>query len=262
MIGAPPPSFLSALLLGLALAAGVGALWTFGLRGAAEALLLRAGIIEGRTPPPPAAALLPDAGREIMLWTLGSSLTARGDWPDQLAEALAACRGAPVALRRIARPGAGSAWGEPALRAALAEVASGAAAAPDVALIEFAVNDASLAHGEPPWSATARQARILDALAVLPRPPVAALLLTGPAWGREAWERPGLDAYFHRLRDLAAQRRIAAIDLDPAWRALPAAERRRLVPDGLHPTDEGMARILTPAALAALRPALCAPGAP
>lgn len=239
-------------------ALSLSALWLLHDRGVLRTAAIRAGLADAAAQgslPFSADALRPEVDAVVRIWVVGTSLTAQGDWPDRLAVRIAACRGGAAQLHRIAQPGAAADWGAPQLSAAL--VATAPDARPDVALIEFAVNDASLARGIGLPQARALHAAMLDRLAALPRPPAVALVVTGPVFGRNAWERPGLVAYFDMVRTLAQERGTALIDLEPAWRAIPAEERRRLAPDGLHPTEEGMARTLLSAAEVALRPLLC-----
>jgi acyl-CoA thioesterase-1 len=191
-------------------------------------------------------------GRPARLLAFGSSLSRRGDWPERLATALSACRADGVEAARLARPGGTIAWGTSQIDAALA-------LAPDLILMEFSVNDASLAHG----IALGRAATLLEqTLARAKAAGVPVLLMSmNPAFGAERWERPGHPAYLALYRAQAEAGRAGWLDITGAWHAMPAELRDRLIPDGLHPTAEGMARILTPALLAMLAPRLCDPGA-
>jgi lysophospholipase L1-like esterase len=83
------------------------------------------------------------------------------------------------------------------------------------------------------------------------------LATMNPAHGAAGWARPGLAAYNAAYRRLAAEGLAGLIDTGPAWQALGEAERRRLIPDGLHPTPEGMRLVAVPAFAAALAPRVC-----
>ncbi|MEM7668684.1 MAG: SGNH/GDSL hydrolase family protein, partial [Pseudomonadota bacterium] len=177
---------------------------------------------------------------------LGTSLSARGPWPHAQAERQTACRGGPVTMRRTARAAASSAWAEQAIANALAPQ-------PDLLLIEFAINDAALAHGMTQADSRAHHVRLLDAAAEAGVPVL--LMTMNPAWGRNRWlERPGLPAYLALYPDLAAAHGAGLVDTVPAWHALAPDRRAALVPDGLHPTPDGMAVVLIPALETALCP--------
>lgn len=205
------------------------------------------------------AARLPDPGAPLRLVVLGTSLTARGTWPEELAAALRACRPGPVLLRRVAKAGAASDWGRAAAARALAASPwkNDVPAPPDLMLVEFAINDASLARGPALSASVANMAAILDQAAATGGTSVA-LLTMNPAWGRERLERPGFAAYVEAHVALARARGAGVIDTLAAWRSLPEARRRSFAPDDLHPTEDGMRAILLPALAGALNPSLCA----
>ena len=202
-----------------------------------------------------AAAPLP-ADRPARILVIGTSLTATGDWPDRLAARLAACRSGDVEAVRLAQSGANSAWGAAAIEPALAALAD-EGRLPDAAIVEFAINDSSYFRGVPLAAARANQDAILDALAALDSPPAVVVATMNPPWGRPAWERPGFRGYVAAAVKDAAARGVGVVDTLPAWRALPEDRRQALAPDGLHPTPEAMAEILTPTLAAALRPHFC-----
>ncbi len=210
-------------------------------------------------PPPEAAgptrtvgipARLGRLGVPLRITLLGTSLTARGDWPRRLEAALAACRDGGAEVRVVARAGAASPWG-------LSVIAAEAARRPDMLVLEFSINDASLARGV----SVARAGEVLEAMLTHARAEGVPVLLAtmNPAWGREAWERPGQTAYRELYRASADAGRAALLDTVPAWRALSETERTHLVPDGLHPTPDGMVIIHLPALTAALSSAACRP---
>ena len=180
----------------------------------------------------PLAPLPPGALKVV---AFGTSLTAKNDWPDALQPRLETCRGAPVEIRRVARPGAGSDWGETALDDVIA-------AAPDLVLLEFAINDADIRDGQSLGAARAAHARILDGLKTA-LPEARVLLLTmNHASGLRGLARPWLAAHYAQYRDLAAAHGTGLLDLYPRWRA--AAPDIRTLGDGLHPTDAQVGAVL------------------
>lgn len=187
----------------------------------------------------------PDGGRVLIL---GTSLTRSGTWVEALEARMQSC--APgVTITRLARAGAASGWGETALTAHLQE------ASYDLVIIEFTANDASLARGLPLIWSRAGHIRMIGQL----RNSGAAVFLAtmSPAWGQNAWERPGQARYAGLYRDLATQLGTGLIDTRAEWHDLPQADRVRLVPDGLHPTQDGHAQITVPAFAEALAPLVC-----
>jgi len=225
------------VMAGLGVTAMVGALWLYGVIG----------------PPVTAQAariVLPDrselTGDRVLI--LGTSLTRSGTWVETLEEQLQSC--APgVTITRLARAGAASRWGETALTTHLQE------ASYDLVIIEFTANDASLARGLPLIWSRAGHIRMIGQL----RNSGAAVILAtmSPAWGQNAWERPGQTRYAGMYRDLATQLGTGLIDTRAEWHDLPQADRVRLVPDGLHPTQDGHAQITVPAFAEALAPLVC-----
>lgn len=187
--------------------------------------------------------------RQVRVFLLGTSLTA-GAWTAALERRLSECRGAGVLVERLAKPGANSAWGEAALRARLA-----AGPAPDVVVVEFSINDSSLWRG---MTLAASRARHEELLRTADQAGVRVWLATmSPAFGRKAWERPGQVAYRALYADLARKHGAGLIAMAPAWQALSVPERKRLMPDGLHPTDAAMAALAVPVLAAALEKQVC-----
>src|ERR1700741_4927741 len=93
----------------------------------------------------------------LRLAALGTSLTARGGWLEPLRRRLEAQLGRPVQALDFAKSGASSRWGMRILARACAE-------RPDIALIEFAANDAALHRGVSLARSIANAAAMIDAL--------------------------------------------------------------------------------------------------
>lgn len=195
----------------------------------------------------------PDRPARLLL--VGTSLTARGSWSDGVQMQLSACRPGGVLVERLARGGASSAWGEAALGERLARAG---AEPPDLIVIEFSINDASLWHGMTLGKSRSRHAAMLDLAAQAGVPVFLATM--SPAFGREALERPGQMAYRAAYPGLARDHGAGLIAMVPRWTALDAAARRQALPDRLHPTDAAMEAVAVPALVEALAPVLCAAG--
>ena len=189
----------------------------------------------------PLAPTLADSA-PLHILAFGTSLTARNHWPDRLAATLRACLEHPVTLNRVAAPGANALWGVQAVERVIAQ-------APDVVLIEFAINDADLRDGVSLTQAKTHLEMILTRLRTeLPQTqPV--LLTMSPATGLRGGLRPRLAAHYAQVTEIAAAQGLAAIDLYPRW--LTAGLTREEMPDGLHPTDAATARVVDPALRAA-----------
>lgn len=233
-----PSRPLRAVLLLLLLVLLAGVLWAAGRA---------AGLYAGEPSAPahriPDQAAVPGEG-PFRIVALGTSLTARGDWPDQLAQALSDCAGRPVTVERVAKAGAGSNWGREQAAAVLA-------LAPDLVLIEFAINDADLRDGVSLVRARDSHLALIGALED-GRPALPLMLMTmSRAEGLRGLMRPWLGAYHAQYRDLAAGQGLGLIDLAPLWAAALAAGRgAELLPDGLHPTDAAVAEIALPVMVA------------
>ncbi|MFN7224054.1 MAG: SGNH/GDSL hydrolase family protein [Paracoccaceae bacterium] len=247
---------MASLFLRLVSAIGVGAGLTLavvgGTHGIGQAAL---GLVEEpRLDAPPFRWRLLPTDRPVRLLLLGTSLTGRGAaWVSALEARLAACHGGPVAVERLARAGANSVWGATALRARLAE-----APLPDLIVAEFSINDASLWHGITLSRSRVQHVEILQTAATADVP--LWLSTASPAFGREAWERPGQMAYRAFYPDLARTLGAGLIAMAPDWQALDPASRASALPDDLHPTDQAMIDRAVPRLVAALGPVLCPSG--
>ena len=177
----------------------------------------------------------------VSLVAFGTSLTARYDWPEALAHRLGSCLGRPVDMTVVAGPGETSRWAE----TVLSEVV---AAAPDLVLIEFEVNDSDLRRGISVEEARRLQRGIAGKiLTALPETRLVYLAMN-PAYGLRSLLRPRRAAYRSGYAILAeSDPRIGMLDLVPAWRkALTKTDRRTALPDGLHPHPEIARQVIVP----------------
>lgn len=217
-------------------------------------LLAQRGVFGGSGPEPSASPVALDLetptpqGEPVRLVFIGTSLTHGEIWPGAVAAALSACRPGGVVAEIVALPGAASPWGVDALDKALAM-------RPHVVAIEYAINDASLWRGVTLARSRANHEEMIRRIRAAGATPVLATM--NHAFGREAWERPGLAAYEALYRALAVELSVGLVDIAPRWRALDADALTRRMPDGLHPTPEATIEIVVPAFVAALGPAVC-----
>ena len=181
------------------------------------------------------------------LAVLGTSLSL-GPWPETLRAALSACQGHDVRLTRVAEPGATSLDG-------LSRLSRITEAAPDLVLIEFAINDADLTDGLARDDAANNLATMLDVLA-LETPDARVMLMTmSPAHGLRGLKRPFLARYYDDVRRLAATHGTGLADLYPRW--LAREDWRDALPDGLHPTQAAAEALIPPALLPLLTGDTC-----
>jgi lysophospholipase L1-like esterase len=191
---------------------------------------------------------LPD--RPLRLAVMGTSVTARYAWPQELAAALSSCLPHPVLLGTFAKAGMGSAWGETV-------VADVVRFDPDIVLIEFVGNDSDIRHLRSISGSRATHAGLIAALRAAGRRPAIALMTMNPAFGLRGLLRPWMTAFHDMYRDLARTAGTGLIDTIPRWHALLAtADREALMPDGLHPTEEAQSRVMLAATVPMLAAAL------
>ena len=168
---------------------------------------------------------------------MGTSLTAGTPWPDAVIAQLEVCLKHPMRAFRIAQGGATSAWG-------LAQIEKVVASAPDLVILEFAINDADLRRG-----LSLRQSRdnhlgmILRLQQGLPDARII-LMTTNPAAGLRRLLRPRLAAYYALYSDLAEQQTVGLIDMYPRWQARPSLAQDLM--DGVHPSAASATLVIVP----------------
>jgi len=193
------------------------------------------------------------AGRARHLVCYGTSLTACGAWVAQVAAALARQFGDLVRVTNAGEGRQHSRWGLTHLQERVIDQQ------PDAVLIEFAINDALTRFGISPDESRDNLARMIDRITAAHRHCRVIPQVMNPAVNGSlphADRRPRLSVYEARYRNVAHERALTLIDHAPRWRQLLAQGGdafRAFVPDGLHPNDEGCARVVTPNVLAELR---------
>ncbi len=170
----------------------------------------------------------------LTISTFGTSLTARGGWQAPLAEQLTLALNSEVAVINQGKSGASSAWGVTAAPAVAAE-------APDVVLVEFAVNDAALNRGLSPSASLDNMTRIVSSLRAGAPDRLIVLQIMNPVWGYRRWLRPFLDHLTAMHLALAERLGLPVIDHRPLWARFDRAALKRAIPDGGHPDAAVMA---------------------
>lgn len=216
---------------------------------------------DGRTAPvlasPPAPSVTPSEilserpGPELRLAVLGTSLSAGQLWPEALASALQTCLKRPTHIQVFAHGGAISSDAARYLPALIA-------AAPDLILIEYAINDADLRRRVSLGVSRQTHLDLIDSLrAALPDSRIV-LMRLNRAYGLRALLRPRLAAYEALYAELSRHEDVALADLRPVWaEALGETARRAAIPDGVHPIPEVAARIIMPALTSMLTAQAC-----
>lgn len=203
---------------------------------------------------PPRDIALPDLTEDRpRIVVLGTSLSAPPQtWPAALALALDTCRGGTASVVPVAGPGRGSDWG-------LGQIARVVDAAPDVVLIEFAINDADLRDGLSARHSAENHRRVVAGIAAaLPRARIA-LMTMSPAQGPRGWIRPFLPARYAAQHDLATELGIGLVDLYPRWMAM-SRPWKEIAADGLHPDPVVAEAVIVPVLAAYLGGPDCAVG--
>ena len=181
--------------------------------------------------------ILPSPGTPLRLTVFGTSLTAGSRWPEDVAQGLEACFARPIVLNRIAQPGATSLWAQD-------HVSDVLESAPDIVVMEFAINDADLRDGVSLADSIAAHQAIILALKAA-RPDLRIVLMTmSPAQGLRGIMRPRLAAYYAAYRALADMTDTGLVDLYPRWLTRPRATRG--LADGLHPEDAVARTVIVP----------------
>jgi acyl-CoA thioesterase I len=183
---------------------------------------------------------LPPQDRPLRVAVLGTSLSAANDWPAELERRLAACRTSPNSVTVHAKVGASSSWG-------LTEIDKALASRPDLLLIEFTANDASLWRGMP-LRRSQKNHEAMIGRAKRAGVPVA-LMTMNPAHGAKAIARPGQAAYQMLYTKLAAVHGLALVDTWPFWEKMPENARKLNIPDGIHPENSAAKDALIPSIL-------------
>jgi lysophospholipase L1-like esterase len=193
------------------------------------------------------------AGLNRKIVVYGTSLTAGGAWVGQMNTWLSAKYPGKITLINSGLSGKNSATG-------LSQLATKVLAQnPDIVFIEFAMNDAFLySDGTPQLSVAQAQANLIAMIDAIQaqNPDVEIILQTmnsvwnSPSGSNEsATLRPNLAAYYQMYRAVAAARGLMLIDHHPNWVALQQtapASFQSYITDGVHPNDEGIAKITFP----------------
>jgi lysophospholipase L1-like esterase len=187
---------------------------------------------------------------ELKIVSFGTSLTDVGGWQPLLQTKLSSCLEREVKVAKVAMSGATSYWAKDHLD-------SVAAQKPDIILIEFYANDATIHRFVSVAASRKNIAYILDELRRrLPDARIIAMAMN-PFSGIRGAIRPFVDDYIEAHKQEAQKRHLEFVDFRGLWMQLAPAERGQAIPDGVHPKPEAAARIIVPELVSRISGSAC-----
>ncbi len=217
---------------------------------------LVAGQVDGVSPGAPSKLIRNlEAGKPQTLVFYGTSLSC-GHWSKQAAEILQTRYGKLITVHNCAKGGQDSNWGLQNVETRVVPLK------PDTVTIEFSMNDAISERHIPVDKARENLLAMIDTLKH-GNPEVEVILLTMNPVSGEAGRRPGnhpfyrgdLPDYYQMVRDVAASHNLRLIDLNAVWndwRKKNPEQFDLIVPDGVHPNEEGCREVILPTFLKGL----------
>lgn len=193
-----------------------------------------------------------EAGKSQVVVAYGTSLTAAGGWVTQMTGVLNERFSKKVTVVNSGGSGKWSEWGVANLQERVIRKH------PDTVFIEFSMNDSVARFNGSVEIAKANLETMIDAiLKENPRSEIILMTMTpGNAYpeGHKSY-RKDIESHYEMYRTVAKARNLLLIDHYPNWKALQEKDNAlftQYVPDTIHPTAEGCAKVVTPVVLAAL----------
>ncbi|RAP73748.1 SGNH/GDSL hydrolase family protein [Paenibacillus montanisoli] len=177
-----------------------------------------------------------DAGKEQCIVAYGTSLTEGGVWVDILRTQLQDRYPGLANVINSAKSAMWSQWGIENLSERVL------AHKPDMAFIEFAMNDAYLPYETSLDQCRSRLEFMIDKILEINASCDIILMTMNPPVGEHLEKRPHILEYYQVYRSVAEERNLTLIDHFAEWNAISKEDRERfdrLVPDGIHPSPEG-----------------------
>ncbi|MGB3313151.1 MAG: SGNH/GDSL hydrolase family protein [Albidovulum sp.] len=163
---------------------------------------------------------------DLRVAVFGTSLARRAEWPGRIDGRPVPCGTGIFRVTVMGKAGAGSRDGLALLHAA--DVAD-----EDMAILEYAINDADLTDGISRRESRANHRHMIATLRDR-NPDIAIILMaTNPVRGLQRLKRPRLNTYYRDYAELADEAHASFFDGTIRWRT--AGVDRIGMPDGLHP---------------------------
>jgi lysophospholipase L1-like esterase len=193
-----------------------------------------------------------EAGEKQVVVAYGTSLTAAGAWVAQLTDALNQKFPGQATVINSGGSGQWSEWGVANLQKKVIQKH------PDTVFIEFSINDCVERFKGSIDIAKTNLETMIDAIHKA-NPTTEIILMTmTPGNGHPAGHlsyRKDIDGHYEMYRSVGKARKLLLIDHYPTWRELQKKDKelfQKYVPDTIHPTAEGCAKIVTPVIFSAL----------
>jgi|GEM_PF-2039900 len=187
-----------------------------------------------------------ERGENLRLICYGTSLTAAGEWVNQLDRFFQHAYPNQLTVINSGESGQHSDWGLSHFKARVLDLK------PDVLFLEFAVNDAVERFHIPEERVRSNiETMITQVQAAYPEVEIV-LQVTNPVIDRpkgHSGHRPNLKKLFMMVRDIAKKHSTLLIDHEQNWQDIldqDPALFRKYVGDGLHPNSLGCSFVLTP----------------
>jgi len=179
------------------------------------------------------------SSRALRVVAVGTSLTARGGWTEELRYSLDRRLDRRVSMVVLASPGANS-------RNLKRMVPHIIKARPDIVLVEYAVNDAKLITGLPmEESINNLKAMVQKVREIFPRSQMV-IMAMNPVSRLQRFYRYRLNSYYDAHLKLARDLKLQTLDHRIAWAKIPPSMRAQAIPDGLHPKGSIASRVIVP----------------
>lgn len=193
-----------------------------------------------------------EAGKPQTVVVYGISLTERGAWVGQLGKAIDEANPNLVTIINSGGSGQWSEWGVKNLEERVIRKK------PDTVFLEFSINDSVERFHGSPEIAKANLVTMIDRIGKA-RPDCEIVLMTmtpgnKPPKGHRSY-RKDIAEHYEMYRTVAKERGLLLIDHYPNWVALQDKNPDlfwKYVPDSIHPSAEGCAKVVTPVILEVL----------
>jgi acyl-CoA thioesterase I len=192
------------------------------------------------------------AGKKQVVVTYGTSLTAGGAWVGHLKESLDKQYPGLAIVTNSGGSGQWSEWGVKNLDEKVIQKN------PDTVFIEFSINDSvERFKGSVEIAKANLESMIANILKSHPECEIILMTMTPgdkhPQGHRS--HRKEIEAHYEMYRSVAKEKRLLLIDHYPNWKHLQKSDEKlflEYVPDTIHPTATGCAKVVTPVILDAL----------